>query len=123
MPHSPTEGIPDALFGSSQQLPSTHSYIWNVAPGTSKGTKMDKSVERQDYIAKAKQAEMIAAETSDMVMRYFWRRAASDYRRLASFLASRSAFNAAWRRNFPAARDNKPDNGTTAAATDRNAPK
>ena len=54
---------------------------------------MDGSEAKQDYLAKAEQAEQLAAQSTDTVDRNSLRRAANNYRQLAKFIERNSGKN------------------------------
>ena len=52
---------------------------------------MDRSESKQDYVAKAEEAERLAAQATDIVVRSSLRRQANNYRQLAKFIERNSA--------------------------------
>jgi hypothetical protein len=57
---------------------------------------MERTDGRQDYIAKAREAEKCALETVDVVTRNTWLRIAANYRGLATFVQTKSARGFSW---------------------------
>ncbi len=57
---------------------------------------MEAADPKQDYWAKAREAEQHAAETTDSVMRNTWLRIAQSYRDLALFVQSKSSKGLSW---------------------------
>jgi hypothetical protein len=51
---------------------------------------------KQDYMAKAEEAERLAGEATDTVVRSSLRRQAYNYRQLAKFIERNSAKNLSW---------------------------
>ena len=51
---------------------------------------MDRSEPKQDYLAKAEEAERLAAQTTDIVDRNSLQRQANNYRQLAKFIERNS---------------------------------
>ena len=58
-----------------------------------RGAIVDGSEAKQDYLAKAEQAEQLAAQTTDTVDRNSLRRTANNYRQLAKFIERNSGKN------------------------------
>ncbi len=50
----------------------------------------------QDYLAKADDADRLAGQASDIVIRGYWKRLAQRYRRLAVFVKKTSTKGLAW---------------------------
>jgi hypothetical protein len=54
---------------------------------------MEEAESKQDYLAKAEEAERLAAQETDVVVRSALRRQANNYRQLAIFIERNSAKN------------------------------